>query len=337
MLLSAPEISPKRASELSPYLALPADLPPRIARLAQEITRSANGPFDKARLIERHLQTQYRYTLDLKRDERYEPLEDFLFIQRAGHCEYFASAMAVMLRTQGVPSRSVNGFLGGEWNPYGNYLAVRQGDAHAWVEVFIEGAGWVTFDPTPVAPPQSGTSAWLQKARLLLDTVQLTWFKYVIEYDFGKQVDAVSSARKWAQHFGYGETGSRGKRGWLHIGMRALVVIGVGLLLGWMWRRRSLRVVGARTSRRAQRAHTAFARAERALERRGIARMGSGETPRELAARARLANDPAAQAFAQLVELYYAARFGSAPISEPELARLARSVIRPRPAPQARV
>ena len=73
--------------------------------------------------------------LDLKRDERYEPLEDFLFVQKAGHCEYFASALAVMLRTVGVPTRSVNGFYGGEWNSFGHYLAVRQGDAHSWVEV----------------------------------------------------------------------------------------------------------------------------------------------------------------------------------------------------------
>ena len=69
--------------------------------------------------------------------------------QKAGHCEYFASAIAVMLRTVGVPTRSVNGFYGGEWNSYGHYLAVRQGDAHSWVEVWIDGAGWVTFDPTP--------------------------------------------------------------------------------------------------------------------------------------------------------------------------------------------
>ena len=61
--------------------------------------------------------------------------------------------MAILLRAAGVPTRNVNGFLGGEWNEYGGYIAVRGGDAHSWVEVWFEGVGWVTFDPTPAAAP----------------------------------------------------------------------------------------------------------------------------------------------------------------------------------------
>ncbi|HEY2746079.1 MAG TPA: DUF3488 and transglutaminase-like domain-containing protein, partial [Polyangia bacterium] len=91
--------------ELAPYIVVPADLPPRIRDLAQQITAKKRGPWAKALAIRDYLQ-RYKYTVDLKRDERYEPLEDFLFVQKAGHCEYFASALAIMLRTVGVPTRS---------------------------------------------------------------------------------------------------------------------------------------------------------------------------------------------------------------------------------------
>ena len=104
-LIAAPDADEAEQASLNPYLALPADLPPRIAELARKVTAGHKGPFAKATALERFLQTEYRYTLDLKRDERFEPLEDFLFVQRAGHCEYFASAFAVLLRAVGVPTR----------------------------------------------------------------------------------------------------------------------------------------------------------------------------------------------------------------------------------------
>src|SRR5207245_2617446 len=117
-LLGAPDLSSDSAEELQAYLSVPPDLPKRIAELAARVTAGKKGPFTKPIAMEQFLSKTYRYTLDLKRDERYEPIEDFLFVQKAGHCEYFSSAMAVMLRTQGIPTRSVNGFLGGEWNAY---------------------------------------------------------------------------------------------------------------------------------------------------------------------------------------------------------------------------
>src|SRR6185369_14898692 len=104
-----------------PYLALPP-MSKRVTDLARALVAAKHSKFGQALAVEQYLQNRLRYTLDLKRDERYEPIEDFLFVQKAGHCEYFASAMAVMLRTQGIPTRSVNGFLGGEWNAYGKYV-----------------------------------------------------------------------------------------------------------------------------------------------------------------------------------------------------------------------
>jgi transglutaminase-like putative cysteine protease len=309
--------------DLQPYLDLPPDLPPRVAELARTVTRDAHGPWQKARALSDYL-ARYKYTLDLKRDARYEPLEDFLFVQKAGHCEYFASALAILLRVVGVPTRSVNGFLGGEWNAYGHYLALRQGDAHSWVEVWIDGAGWVTMDPTPpgAAVPASGSS-W-NKLRQIFDNVELAWFKYVIEYDLGKQTEIVGSVRRWAQ--------LSSKRDAVEAVVRRhlrTVVGGVAMLAGlWllvrMLRRRRL---PARVTRHGAEAVHAYARAVKALERRGFAR-GAGETGRELAARLERAADPGAQPFAELVELYYAARFGNVEIAPNDLERLAQSVIR---------
>jgi transglutaminase-like putative cysteine protease len=308
--------------DLDPYLQLPADLPPRIAALARTITADASGPYRKAHAIEMYLQRKYRYTLDLKRDERYEPLEDFLFVQRAGHCEYFASAMAILLRAVGVPTRSVNGFLAGEWNGYGRYLAVRQGDAHSWVEVWLDGVGWVTFDPTP-GNPAAAAGGVFQSARQLFDTLELSWFKYVIEYDLGKQADLVSGVRDWGHAMAQGSSLRRlpGAR-WLALLAALVGALALGLRAPW---RRA-------TARRGRPEHVAanhaFARALRALERRGHGRRAA-ETGRELALRVERAGDPGAAPFSALVELYYASRFGNAPVPADELERLAQAVVRP--------
>ena len=313
--------------ELAPYIVVPPDLPQRIRDLAQQITAKKRGPWQKTIAIRDYLQ-RYKYTVDLKRDERFEPIEDFLFVQKAGHCEYFASALAVMLRTVGVPTRSVNGFYGGEWNSFGHYLAVRQGDAHSWVEVWIEGAGWVTVDPTPPGAAVASGGAW-NTLRQMLDNVELAWFKYVIEYDLGKQVELARSVGRWAQ-FGtkrdalerFAKQHARDAGG--------LVVVVAGLwLAARAWRRR--RAPTSRIRRGAEALH-AYARALKALERRGFSR-GAGETGRELATRVEAAHDPAAQPFRELVELYYAARFGAAAVPSADLDRLAQAVAQAPPAP----
>lgn len=318
VLATAPDVDIDE--DLAPYIVVPPDLPQRIRDLAQTITAKKRGPWQKTLAIRDYLQ-RYKYTTDLKRDERYEPLEDFLFVQKAGHCEYFASALAIMLRAVGVPTRSVNGFYGGEWNSFGHYLAVRQGDAHSWVEVWIEGAGWVTVDPTPPGAAVAPSGAW-SSLRQMLDNVELAWFKYVIEYDLGKQVELARSVGRWAQFGTKRDALEQFAR--KHARQAAgLVVVAVGLwLAARAWRRRrapSLRI------RRGTVALHAYARALKALERRGFAR-GPGETGRELAARVQAAHDPAAQPFAELVELYYAARFGAATVPPAELDRLAQQV-----------
>src|SRR5207237_8669027 len=127
-----------------------------------------------------------------------DPLADFVFNVKQGHCEYFAAALAVMLRTQGIASRVVNGFLPGEYNETAGAYTVRQSDAHSWVEVYFpQTNSWVTFDPTPSAGRTShertGLAGIFSKYS---EAIELMWFQYVVAYDKQEQRSLVSSIRQ---------------------------------------------------------------------------------------------------------------------------------------------
>jgi len=113
----------------------------------QEDRRFVGHPFDKAVAMESYLRDNFTYTLNLRSKPGDDPLAHFLFETRAGHCEYFASAMAIMLRTLGIPSREVNGFLPGEYNDVAGDYIVRASDAHSWVEAYFPGSGWGDLRP----------------------------------------------------------------------------------------------------------------------------------------------------------------------------------------------
>jgi hypothetical protein len=115
------------------------------------------------------------------------PVEDFLFNRRRGHCEYFASSMAVMLRSVGIPARLVNGFRTGEFNDVTSQYVVRASNAHSWVEAWITGSGWMTFDPTPSDPSEAGIGLGTRLA-LLFDTAEQFWQDWVLGYDLDRQI-----------------------------------------------------------------------------------------------------------------------------------------------------
>jgi len=166
------------------YLRLPV-LDPRVPALAAQITKSATNDFDKAAAIENHLRTRFGYTLELPRTAAKDPIANFLFERKQGHCEYFASSMAVMLRTLGIPSRVVNGFRSDEFNDLtGNYV-VRAKDAHSWVEAYFPGYGWQTFDPTPAGA--SGTPQGWDRLGLYVDAMSSFWRDWVVSYDSSHQ------------------------------------------------------------------------------------------------------------------------------------------------------
>ncbi len=312
---------------MKPYLQLPANLPPRIRTLAAEITASAHGPFEKASAVYSYLQANYSYTLEMQTDPKFEPLEYFLFERKKGHCEYFSSAMAILLRAAGVPTRNVNGFLGGEWNEYGGYLAVRGGDAHSWIEVWFDGVGWVTWDPTPSAAELGRGSGVLDKMRRLMDTLRLQWFKWVLEYDLTRQLKVL---RGVGDFFGLskGKVSMRSLRVWVKRHQTGLavgtgVVLALILLAGW-WRNRRPRDGQTRRVRPpGDPVQQIYARTAAWLARRGWARYPA-QTPREHARVLASSAAPGAEPFAALTELYYAARFGDTPaagVAEVEHAR----------------
>jgi len=192
------------------YLKLPP-LDIRILKLAEEVTASAAGNYEKAAAVERYLRTHFGYTLELPRRIPEDPLAYFLFERKKGHCEYFASSMAVMLRSLRIPSRLVTGFRTGEFNDLTGQYVVRASNAHSWVEAYFPGAGWVSFDPTPAAglPSHSGWS----RIQLYADAAASFWREWIINYDAEHQrslgQDAASNSRHlleeirrwvWRQH-----------------------------------------------------------------------------------------------------------------------------------------
>jgi transglutaminase-like putative cysteine protease len=191
------------------YLQLPDRLDPRIGPLATTIIlhANANNRYDAAKAIELYLQREYGYSLDMKAAGA-DPVADFLFNVKSGHCEYFASAMVVLLRSHGIASRLVNGFTAGEYNDAAGAYTVRQFNAHSWVEVYFpETRSWVTFDPTPPAgrtePVRTGFTAQLQKYG---EALELLWFQYVVGYDKQEQRSLATSLHN--RVFDYGRMAS---------------------------------------------------------------------------------------------------------------------------------
>jgi protein-glutamine gamma-glutamyltransferase len=182
----------------SRYLQLPDDIDPRIKQLADQITSREKPILENASLVESHLKRHYVYTLNLNWKPGPQPLSTFLFDAKTGHCEYFASAMAIILRSAGIPTRLVNGFLRGEYNPVSGDYIVRQSDAHSWVEVFVPGRGWLEFDPTPPDPNQGDMTLSMQLSHYV-DAMQQMWNSYIIVYDTSAQLQLFRSAQDSVQ------------------------------------------------------------------------------------------------------------------------------------------
>ena len=186
------------STEFNRYLQIPAKIDARISQLAEQISKDKNNRYDKAKGIEEYLQTQYSYTLDLKAGGD-EPLADFLFNVREGHCEYFATAMAIMLRTQGIATRIVNGFQQGEYNETADVYVVRQRNAHSWVEVYFPRENiWVPFDPTPFAGQNLETNSstgLIGKFNNYVEALETFWIQYFVAYDNQEQRSLMNSVR----------------------------------------------------------------------------------------------------------------------------------------------
>jgi hypothetical protein len=337
LLRAAPQDLP---NSFRVYLQLPEEIPEceerdpsrnlsdidaacRIRDLARFITKDATNNYDKAVALEKWLRTELDYTLQMESPGDMEPVEFFLFERRKGHCEYFSSAMSVMARSVGVPIRNVNGFLGGEWNEYDDYIAVRAGDAHSWTEVYFEGHGWVTFDPTPAGEVDwlgRGSTSFLDRMRRIGDTVRFKWFKWVIEYDLYAQLKlfkGVGDSLKGSANKYFKEPlkdlkawGKRNRVGAAGI----IIIIGLGIFLV-VWHRRRRQAPGLAPSRVRKRVRDPvvlqYQAAAKLLAKLGI-RRADATTPREFATRIGEAEVAGAESFRKLTEIYYRAEYSAA-------------------------
>jgi transglutaminase-like putative cysteine protease len=294
------------------YLQLPR-LPDRIHALADSLTRDLETRYDKAAAIEEYLRSEFTYTRELPASAREATLDHFLFERRAGHCEYYSTAMVTLLRSAGIHARNVNGFMGGRWNEFGGYLAVTQNEAHSWVEVWFPDHGWVSFDPTPGGSGSAGAEvAWSWPGLLWFDGLQHRWNKWILDYSLDAQVGLFDRARSWLDGGPESEPGT-GRR--LPLWLLALLVVPTAALA--VRRLRAGGPVAPGVSRR-------YLSLLRSARRAGIV---SGEVAPLHLARAIQARVPeAGPAAARAVQLYTRARFGGEPLDAGESRDYRRSV-----------
>jgi hypothetical protein len=292
-----------------------------------------------AAAVERHLKQSYQYSLDLGTTPTVNPIEDFLFVRKTGYCDHYATAMVVLLRTLGIPSRLATGFAQGEWNDVGGYYTVRQRDAHAWVEVYFPNSGWVTFDPTPNIP-LALPHPFVVQAGKVLDSIRLKWDRFVIRYSFRDQVAMAQGVREQGEAVRVGVaarfvtllrwgTELRARiahigqsSGWRMAGGVILLCALAGFVLARRFRQgnwwKFLRVSGPTAQHVA--ALKIYSRMLQLLRSHGLTK-APGMTPLEFADKIACEWVEASQFVTPLTKLYCRVRFGQIPLSPDDLTR----------------
>lgn len=211
--------------------ALPENIDPQILRLAEEVTRGTTTTVEKVARLRDFFLREFSYTLEQPNAEKAIPMRAFLLDDRRGHCEYFAAAFALMLRTQGIAARVIGGYQGGAWDDEADVVVFQGKNAHAWVEWYLDGVGWIVEDPTPLASAPrlslTGFIAWTERLRRF-------WDDRVVDYSLWDQRDAVLSLRDEIQ-----KTSSLDE--WKKRLVPLLATFGVLLLLVIGWTRRPSR------------------------------------------------------------------------------------------------
>lgn len=310
------------------YLRLPDDLPQRIGSLAHRWTDQAATAEAKASAIEQHLRREYGYDLHSPSGGKPQPVDHFLFESRRGHCEFFSTAMALMLREVGIPSRNVTGFVGGTWNRFGRYYAVREGDAHSWVEAYIEESGrasWRTFDPTPVmgAQPIEPPNGVYYYLRDFVEALSQRWNTYVVGYDLQKQFRLVEDVTRRYERIRSRAGLDKGLLTRISrptmVGLLGLLAIGVAYVL---WLRRRPRggagdpeKRGIRDNQRSESIVVMFRALEAALRVQGISRPAS-LPPLRHAEDLSSTRHPLGDEVLSLTNVYLQARFGGVAFSD---------------------
>ncbi|MBF5044041.1 DUF3488 domain-containing protein [Aggregicoccus sp. 17bor-14] len=306
--------------ERDQLLALPMGLDPRVGALAEKVLAGEQDPLRAAHKLEAFLQREYRYTLELGGDVE-DPLADFLFGRKEGHCEHFATALTIMLRTQGIAARLATGFYGGERVQDG-YI-VRAGDAHAWTHVLVPGQGFVTVDPTPPDYRAAQPLAVLEALVTLYERMENLWRAAVVDYSFRDQMQLASALVRPPR-----ERGPEGARGQVPLpparAWAAALAVGLAVYATWRFATR------ARQRTRPLDATRFLEAVERRLARAGV-RPQPQEPLERLGARLEAEGHPLGPALRPVARRYLEARFGGRPLQEGEAARLLATLAHPPP------
>lgn len=223
---------------------------PEVLKLAQTIVGSETRPVEQARLVESYLVKNFRYVANAGDVGKVMSVDQFLLRDRAGHCEYFAAGMVVLMTALDVPARIAGGFYGGRFNPLTGYYGVRREDAHAWTEVW-DGGRWMTFDSTPPAlrPGTAKTGAMGEYLAALGDSLTFAWDRYVLTYGLGDQIALAEDTITWMRESVAAVRG-RDLRPLLWDVLAAGLVVGVGVALLKRRRRTLFDVLAADLRRR---------------------------------------------------------------------------------------
>ncbi len=275
----------------------------------------------------------FRYELDLA-PRGPNAVEEFLTSRRAGHCQTYASAMALLLREVGIPSRFVTGFLGGEIGAFGRYVLVRGNNVHAWVEAWCgPSRGWVTFDPTPSAgQPKLERVPLTSRLRQVTDGIEFFYDRFVLSFGQSDQAEMLRRMREALGGVGAvlrqalgAVTGALGRlpgpRGWAGAALLAAALALLALALRRLLSRARFATRGLPP------ASAAYRRLQKALHRRG-APLTPSSAPAETLAAASNFGPAAAAPAAAIVQAYVRESFGGFSASEEERARLQESLER---------
>jgi transglutaminase-like putative cysteine protease len=311
---------------LDRYRELPDDLDPRVSALADRAIGKERDPVRAAERVVGFLRHEYTYSLDASSTGEADPLVDFLFVRKQGHCEHFATALALLLRTHGFATRVMTGFYGGE--RVGDGYVLRAADAHSWVQVWVpERGGFVTFDATPDAfrsGQPSRVLAWMAERYDQLDRL---WRTQVVDYAASDQMRSLQWMTARLSALAGLSNSVDGHALWMW-GRRVLVlvfwaIVGFGLL-AWAWRRTSVSPdeaakLGRRLARTLERAPLPLRRTE-SLEDYQARLLRSGHA--------------SSVAVPRVLRRYLEARFGPRPLEPGEaraLEKRLRSAIEQRP------
>lgn len=307
------------------------DLLPETIALVEEITANAETIYDKAAAISEWLSSdRFMYTFDVPQLSLDHAIDNFILDVRMGHCELFASAMALMLRSQGVPTRVVVGYMGGEWTESEQAFVVRASMAHLWAEVLIPDYGWVRFDPSPRGEEDYGGALdnFARQMALFALRAKMFWFQEVVAFDSATQWDRLRNfSLELFQDLSItrvDDTGSMGYRiPYPLLALMGTVATLCALAYVFMRRNRTRAMVYLLTEDQ-DRAARLYAQLRRKLRRFGLDR--PSDTAEELAQRiaeAPLENREHAMA---VLQTYNAVRFGLRPLEAPHYQRLRKSL-----------